>query len=293
VPEYMLLLAFDTFNGLIVGMFYGLMALGLALILNLNGVINFAHAALLVLGAYFAYMLVPYIGFWGALVVAPLLVGILGVALERGLIRPLYKRADPLYSLLLTFGIALIFQDLTRTIWGAQGLPFAIPHVLNSSVSSTFFFLTGYRLFVMVMAIGGVVALFLALAYTRLGIRIRAGSNDLETVSSLGVNVYRLRAANFALGCIFAGLAGVLAAGQLGLSPTMGNGLLMPSFVAIIVGGVGSLVGSLLGGLLIGVAAGVTTTYFPAASEAVIYAIMLIVLVVRPRGLLGEEGLFE
>jgi len=155
------------------------------------------------------------------------------------------------------------------------------------------FFITGYRVLVVAITIGVMIALYLLLRYSRLGIRIRAGTFDLETVSALGVNIYLLRALNFGLGCLLAGLAGVLAAGILGLTPPMGSSLIMPSFVAIIVGGVGSLVGSILGGLLIGVAAGITTTYYPAASEAVIYLIMLIVLVIRPRGLLGQEGLFE
>jgi branched-chain amino acid transport system permease protein len=136
-------------------------------------------------------------------------------------------------------------------------------------------------------------ALFLVLRYSRLGVRIRAGTSDLETVSALGVNIFRLRAANFGLGILLAGLAGVLAAGRLGLQPTMGTALIMPSFVAIIVGGVGSLLGSLLGGIIIGVAAGITTTYWPAASDVVIYAIMAVVLIVRPRGLFGQEGLLE
>ncbi|HET7546694.1 MAG TPA: branched-chain amino acid ABC transporter permease, partial [Usitatibacter sp.] len=153
--------------------------------------------------------------------------------------------------------------------------------------------ITGYRLLVVALVAVAVIGLFLLLRRTPLGIRIRAGTLDLETVSALGVNIYMLRALNFALGCLLAGLAGVLAAGVLGLTPPMGNSLIMPSFVAIIVGGVGSLVGAILGGLLIGLAAGITTTFYPAASEAVIYLIMLIVLVVRPRGLLGHEGLFE
>jgi branched-chain amino acid transport system permease protein len=160
-------------------------------------------------------------------------------------------------------------------------------------LSSVFFFITGYRVFVVVITIFAAFALYLMLRYTRLGIRIRAGTRDLETVAALGVNIYRLRLLNFGLGCLLAGLAGVLAAGILGLTPPMGNSLIMPSFVAIIVGGVGSLLGSVLGGLIIGIAAGITTTYFPAASEAVIYLIMLIVLVIRPRGLMGQEGLFE
>ena len=269
------------------------MALGLALILSLNSVINMAHGGFLVIGAYLAYSLAPYLGFWGALVVGPVGAAIIGLGVERVLIRPLYKRPDPLYTLLLTFGLALIIEDLTRTIWGAQGLPFQVPSALNSPISSVLFFITGYRLLVVAITMVVMLGLYLLLRYTRLGIRIRAGTFDLETVSALGVNIYLLRALNFALGCLLAGLAGVLAAGILGLTPPMGSSLIMPSFVAIIVGGVGSLVGSILGGLLIGVAAGITTTYYPAASEAVIYLIMLIVLVIRPRGLLGQEGLFE
>ena len=289
----MQLLLFNAFNGLIQGAFYALMALGLALILSLNSVINMAHGGFLVIGAYLAYTLYPWLGFWGALIAGPLCAAGIGLLVERVLIRPLYKRRDPLYTLLLTFGLALIIEDMTRRIWGAQGLPFQIPDVLNSPVSTVYFFITGYRLLIVAITAIAVLGLYLVLRRTRLGIRIRAGTLDLETVSALGVNIYRLRALNFAIGCFLAGLAGVLAAGVLGLTPPMGSSLIMPSFVAVIVGGVGSLVGSILGGLLIGVAAGITTTYFPAASEAVIYLIMLIVLVVRPRGLLGQEGLFE
>lgn len=287
------LLLFNAFNGLIQGVFYALMALGLALILSLNSVINMAHGGFLVIGAYLAFTLSPYLGFWGALIAGPLLAAAIGLIVERGLIRPIYKRADPLYSLLLTFGLALIIEDLTRTIWGPQGLPLEIPDIINSPVSSEYFFVTGYRLFVIGITAAAVIGLYLLLRYTLLGIRIRAGTRDLETTSALGVNIYMLRALNFGFGCLFAGLSGVLAAGVLGLTPSMGDGLIMPSFVAVIIGGVGSLFGSVLGGLIIGLAAGITTTYYPAASEAVIYLIMLVVLVVRPRGLFGEEGLFE
>ncbi len=283
---------FNAFNGLIVGSFYALMAIGLSLILGLNGVINFAHGGFMALAAYLAFTLVPYVGFWGALVIAPILAGGVGYVVEQLVVRRLYLR-DPLYSLLATFGLALIFQDLLRTIWGAQGLPLAIPDFLNQPVSSTYFFVTGYRLFVVALAIISTAGLFAILRFTRLGVRIRAGNKDLETISAVGVNIYLLRSANFVLGIMFAGLAGILAAGQLGLTPTMGDSLIMPSFVAIVVGGVGSLLGSLLGGLIIGVASGVTTAFFPAASEVVIYLIMGVMLIVRPRGLFGQEGLFE
>ena len=159
-----------------------------------------------------------------------------------------------------------------------------------SPLSSHFFFLTGYRLFMIAIVAIAVIGLFLILNKTRLGMRIRAGTHDLETVSALGVNVRVLRNLNFGLGIYLAGLAGVLAAGQLGLQPTIGTSLIMPSFVAIIVGGLGSLTGTLLGGLLIGVASGIATIYIPSATEAIMYVIMGLVLLVRPRGLLGEEG---
>jgi branched-chain amino acid transport system permease protein len=234
-------------------------------------------------------MLTPYIGFWGALLFAPLLTAALGLVVERGLIRRLYGR-DPLYSLLLTFGLAYVLEDVTRYIWGAQSLPYPVPGWLSVPLSHDFFFLTGYRLFMVLLVTGAVVGLFLLLSHTRLGMRIRAGTLDLETVSVLGVNVRVLRNLNFGLGIYLAGLAGVLAAGMLGLQPTIGTSLIMPSFVAIIVGGLGSLPGTLLGGLLIGVASGVTTMFFPSATEAIMYIIMALVLLVRPRGLLGEEG---
>jgi branched-chain amino acid transport system permease protein len=283
------LILFNVFNGLIVGAFYALMALGLSLILNLSGVINFAHGGFLAIGAYLGYALSPSIGFWGALLVAPILTAFIGLAVERVLIRPLYGR-DPLYSLLLTFGLAYIFEDATRWIWGAQSLPFQVPAVLMSPLSTRFFFLTGYRVFMILIVAIAVAGLFFVLTRTRLGMRIRAGTRDLDTVSTLGVNVRLLRNLNFGIGIYIAGLAGVLAAGLLGLTPTIGSTLIMPSFVAIIVGGLGSLVGTLLGGLLIGLASGLAAVFFPSASEAVIYVMMGLVLLVRPRGLLGEEG---
>jgi len=282
-------LLFNVFNGLIVGAFYALMALGLSLILNLSGVINFAHGGFLAIGAYLAYSMMPYVGFWGGLLIAPLLTAGIGIIVERLLIRRLYGR-DPLYSLLLTFGLAYILEDVARYIWGAQSVPFSIPSWLTTPLSSQFFFLTGYRIFMVLLVGIAVAGLFIILNKTRLGMRIRAGTADLETVSALGVNVSVLRNLNFGLGIYLAGLAGVLAAGMLGLQPTIGTSLIMPSFVAIIVGGLCSLPGTLLGGLLIGVASGVTAVFFPSATEAVMYVMMGLVLLVRPRGLLGEEG---
>jgi branched-chain amino acid transport system permease protein len=287
------LLLFDAFNGLIQGAFYALLALGLSLIISLNSVINFAHGGFMVIGAYLAFTLAPHIGFWGALVVGPILAGVLGLISERLLVHYMYVRPDPIYSLLLTFGLALIIEDTVRSIWGAQGLPFEIPAGLGSPVSTTYFFLTGYRLFVVGAIVLATLGLFAFLRLSNFGIRIRAGIHDLETVAALGVNVYLLRSVNFAIGTLLAGFAGVLAAGVLQLVPTMGDDVIMATFVAVVVGGIGSLFGSVLGGLLIGLAAGVTTAYYPDASDVVIYVIMAVVLIVRPRGLLGQEGLLE
>ena len=281
---------YNVTNGLIIGAFYVLMALGLSLILNLSNVINFAHGNFLALGGYFAFVLTPYTGFWGALLLSPVLAGLLGFVIERLMIRRVYRR-DPVYSLLLTFGLAFIIQDFCRYVWGPNGLPLGIPDSLSQPLSASLFFITWYRIFMVGIVIVAVAGLFAFLRYTRVGLRIRAGTLDLETVSALGVNVRMLRSFNFGVGSLLAGLSGVLAAGQIGLNPNMGDDLLMPSFIAIIVGGVGSLTGTLLGGLLIGVAGALTTVVYPTASEAVIYVIMAVVLMIRPRGLLGEEGM--
>jgi branched-chain amino acid transport system permease protein len=284
------LVLYNVTNGLIIGAFYVLMALGLSLILNLSSVINFAHGNFLALGGYIAFVLTPYTGFWGALLVSPLLAAVFGFIIERLMIRRVYAR-DPIYSLLLTFGLAFIMEDVCRYIWGPNGLPLGVPDVLSQPLSANLFFITWYRVFMVVIVIVAVIGLFAFLRFSRVGMRIRAGTLDLDTVAALGVNVRRLRSINFAVGSLLAGLSGVLAAGQIGLNPNMGDDLLMPSFIAIIVGGVGSLTGTLLGGLLIGVASAVTTVFFPSASEAVIYLIMAVVLLVRPRGLMGEEGM--
>jgi branched-chain amino acid transport system permease protein len=283
---------FNVTNGLIIGAFYVLMALGLSLILNLSNVINFAHGNFLALGGYLAFTLSPTLGYWGALLVSPLLTALVGLAVERLMIRRVYNR-DPVYSLLLTFGFAFVMQDVARYVWGPNGLPLGLPDFLSQPISADLFFITWYRVFMVTVVIVAVLGLFAFLRYTRVGVRIRAGTLDLETVASLGVNISFLRTFNFALGCLLAGLSGVLAAGQIGLNPNMGDDLLMPSFIAIIVGGVGSLIGTLFGGLLIGMAAALTTVFFPAASEAVIYAIMMLVLLFRPRGFMGEEGMMS
>jgi branched-chain amino acid transport system permease protein len=286
------LILFNVTNGLIIGAFYVLMALGLSLILNLSNVINFAHGNFLALGGYLAFTLSPTLGYWGALLISPLLTAVIGVFVERLMIRRIYNR-DPVYSLLFTFGLAFVMQDSARYIWGPNGLPMGLPDALAQPITPALFFITWYRVFMVSVVIIAVVGLFTFLRRSRVGLRIRAGTLDLETVSTLGVNVRNLRTFNFAVGCLLAGLSGVLAAGQIGLNPNMGDDLLMPSFIAIIVGGVGSLIGTLFGGLLIGLAAALTTVFYPSASEAVIYGILMAVLLIRPRGLMGEEGMLS
>jgi branched-chain amino acid transport system permease protein len=283
---------FNVTNGLIIGAFYVLMSLGLSLILNLSNVINFAHGNFLALGGYLAFTLSPALGYWGALLVSPLLTALIGVLVERLMLRRIYNR-DPVYSLLFTFGLAFVMQDAARYIWGPNGLPMGLPAALAQPITPSLFFITWYRVFMVSVVIVAVIGLFTFLRRSRIGLRIRAGTLDLETVATLGVNVRNLRTFNFGLGCLLAGLSGVLAAGQIGLNPNMGDDLLLPSFIAIIVGGVGSLIGTLFGGLLIGMAAALTTVFYPSASEAVIYGIMMAVLLLRPRGLMGEEGMLS
>ena len=258
------LVLFNLTNGLIVGAFYVLMALGLSLIINLSNVVNFAHGNFLAIGGYLAFTLTPYLGFWGALLMSPFLTAIFGYVIEKLLIRHVYAR-NHIYSLLLTFGLGFILQDACRYHLGAEPAaaehsrhPVAADHARICSSSP------GTACSWSSSSSSRSPACSPSCAITRVGMRIRAGTLDLDTVSALGVNVAALRSYNFAVGSFLAGLAGVLAAGQIGLNPNMGDDLIMPSFIAIIVGGVGSLTGTLLGGLLIGVASALTTVVYPA-----------------------------
>jgi len=285
------LILYNVTNGLMLGAFYVLMALDLSLILNLSNVINFAHGNFLALGAYMALELTKVVGFWGAFLIAPLLTALVGVAVEL-LMRFVYRR-DPVYSLLLTFGLAFVMQGLMLWWWGPAPQEMHMVPALEAPVSADLFFITWYRVFMVAIVIVTVIAVFAFLRYTRVGLRIRAGTLDLDTVAALGVNVKLLRTFNFTMGCLLAGLSGVLATGAIGINPNMGDDLLMPSFIAIIIGGVGSLTGTLFGGLLIGVTAALTAAVYPAASEVVIFVMLVLVLLIRPRGLMGEEGMLS
>lgn len=285
-------LAPQIVNGLMLGAFYAAVAIGLSLIMNLTGVINMAHGSFLTLGGYFAFAMVT-VGapFPVALIAAPILVALVGVAVERGLMRPLYGR-DPLYSLLLTFGLSLIAEEVYRLIWGSNGVPFSAPSYLQGGISLGAFQVPTVQVFTAVVLVIAMSALWVFLNRTRFGLRLRAAVQDAEMIGALGTNTQVLYMVNFALGLLLAGLAGVLAAAQLGLNPTAGNALLMPAFVVVIVGGMGSLLGAIAGGLLIGMTISMMTLFFPAASDVSMYIIMALILLVRPRGLFGEEGLF-
>jgi len=282
----------QLFNGLVLGAFYAIVAIGLSLIMNLTGTINMAHGSFMTLAGYLAYtMVLRGTSFWFALVAAPLIAVIVGIAVERTLVRPLYRR-EPFYSLLMTFGLSLIAEEAYRLIWGANGVPFAPPPALNGALGLGFMVFPTFRIFIVLVLIVAMVALALVLTRTRFGLRLRAAVQDTEMIAALGTNTQVLYAVNFALGIFLAGIAGVLAAGMLGLSPTSGNALLMPAFVTVIIGGMGSLFGSIVGGLLIGIAISMTTLFVPAASEVSMYVLMAVVLLIRPRGLFGEEGIF-
>jgi branched-chain amino acid transport system permease protein len=211
--------------------------------------------------------------------------------MERTLIRPLYRR-DPVYGLLLTFGISLIAEEAFRLIWGTNGVPFSPPPQLQGAVFLGFTYFPAFRLFIAGALVVIIVALAIFLNFTRYGLRLRAAVQDHEMIAALGTNTQVLYMVNFGLGILVAGIAGVLAAGLLGLSPQSGNSLLMPAFVTVIIGGMGSLYGAVVGGVLIGLTISITTLYIPAASEIAMYVLMAVVILVRPRGLFGEEGIF-
>jgi branched-chain amino acid transport system permease protein len=282
----------QLFNGLVLGAFYAIVAIGLSLIMNLTGTINMAHGSFMTLAGYLAYtMVLRGTSFWFALIAAPLICVVVGIAVERTLVRPLYKR-EPFYSLLMTFGLSLMAEEAYRLIWGPNGVPFSPASALNGTVSLGFMSFPVFRIFIAVVLVIAIIALAVFLTRTRFGLRLRAAVQDTEMIAALGTNTQVLYAVNFGLGIFLAGIAGVLAAGMLGLAPTSGNALLMPAFVTVVIGGMGSLFGSIVGGLLIGIAISMTTLFLPAASEVSMYILMAVVLLVRPRGLFGEEGIF-
>jgi len=286
-------LAAQVFTGLVLGMIFVLLAIGLSLIFGLMTVVNFAHGSLYMLGAYFGFFLLGLTkNFWLSLVVAPLMVGTLGLLIERFLIRRLYGRSpdDPL---LLTFGLSLIMVEAARLIWGKIGLTLDAPRALGGAVNLGFMTFPTYRFFV--IAVTGVVliALWLFLERTNIGLIIRAGSRDPLMVRALGVDLSRIWFLVFGIGTALAGLAGILAGPMRGVYAEMGVTMVIESFVVVVVGGMGSLVGAVVAGVLMGQVVGLTTFFAPKAAEIMVFVVMAVVLLVRPSGLFGERGLME
>jgi branched-chain amino acid transport system permease protein len=292
VPELSTLLA-QVFTGLVLGMIYVLLAIGLSLIFGLMTVVNFAHGALYMLGAYFGVFLLGYTkSFWVALIVAPLMVGALGLLIERFLIRRLYGRSpdDPL---LLTFGLSLILIEGVKVFWGKIGLTLDPPRALAGAVDLGFMTFPAYRLFLVAVIAAVLIALYFFLGRTNIGLIIRAGSRDPLMVRALGINLGRVWLVVFGIGTGLAGLAGMLAGPMRGAYAEMGVTMVIESFVVIVVGGMGSLLGAVVAGLLIGQVVGLTTFFVPKAAEIMVFVVMAVVLLVRPSGLFGEAGLAE
>jgi branched-chain amino acid transport system permease protein len=274
-------------NGLVMGFLYVLIATGLSIIFGLLGIVNFAHGAFFALGAYFAIMLQETLG-WPAVILAPILVAAVGVALELLLIRRLYGK-EPLLGLIITFALSLLITALIRLVWGAGGLPFSPPPFLAGFVEYGPILITEYRLAVLIGTIAVLIALWAFLAFTPYGRILRAGSRDAEMVSMLGINLPRVLTGAFGLGCLLAGLAGLFAAPLVTVTPTMATTAIMPAFVIVTIGGLGSYAGAVIAGLLVGVVTALTVQFWPEASAAAMYVLMALVLLVRPRGLLGER----
>jgi len=294
-------------NGLVYGMILVMIALGLALILGLMGVINFAHGWFFMFGGYLAFAIVTQLGlsFWVALIVAPLLVGVLGVVIERFLLRRLYG-TDPINGLLLTFGVALMLEEAIRYSWGSTPLSYSVDF-LSQPISLGITRIAGIRLFTTVIGVVSVVAIYLLIVRTDFGLTIRAGVQDAEMTELVGENLPVKFTALFFIGSVLAGLAGVLRGGEVGIDPGMGALFIIIVFVVIVVGGMGSFFGSVVGGLLIGTAMFLTPTMLSVLAEVagmpwinldgvrrvVPFIVMIVVLLDRPRGLFGEEGFLE
>jgi branched-chain amino acid transport system permease protein len=276
--------------GLINGSFYAMLSLGLAVIFGLLRVINFAHGAQYMLGAFAAYLLLQYtgIGYWPALIVAPLIVGLVAVVIERTMLSRLYG-IDPLYGLLLTFGLALIIEGLFRYWFGAAGKPYTPPSQLTGGVNLGFMFMPIYRGWVVVASLVICIGTWLLIEKTRLGAYLRAATENATLVQAFGVNVPRLLTLTYGLGAALAAIAGVLAAPIYQVSPLMGSNIIIIVFAVVVVGGMGSILGAIITGYMLGVLEGLTKVFYPEASNIVIFVIMAIVLLIRPAGLFGRE----
>jgi branched-chain amino acid transport system permease protein len=277
--------------GLISGSFYALLSLGLAIIFGLLNVINFAHGALYMLGAFVAWGLLHYagIGYWPALIISPLVVGVFGIVLERTLLHRLY-RLDPLYNLLLTFGLALIIEGLFRVQFGSSGEPYAAPALLQGNMDLGFMSLSTYRAWAMIVSLVVCLATWFVIERTKLGSYLRAATENPGLVRAFGVNVPRMITVTYGLGVALAAFAGVLAAPIYRVSPAMGSDLIVVVFAVVVIGGMGSIMGSIVTGFTLGLVEGLANVFYPAASKTVVFALMALVLLVRPAGLFGKAS---
>ena len=276
--------------GLINGAFYAMMSLGLAVIFGLLNIINFTHGAQYMMGAFCAYFLLEYagLGYWWSLLIAPVAVAATGIVIERLMLARLYK-LDHLYGLLLTFGLALIFQGLFRNQFGSSGLPYQIPAELSGGMNLGFMFLPKYRAWVIVASLLVCLATWYAIERTKLGAYLRAATENRALVQAMGVNVPRMITLTYGFGVGLAALAGVMAAPIYQVNPLMGADLIIVVFAVVVIGGMGSILGAILTGFGLGVVEGLTKVFYPEASNTVIFVIMVIVLLIKPAGLFGKE----
>jgi branched-chain amino acid transport system permease protein len=281
------------FNGLVLGSYLVLLSIGLSIIFGMLGVVNFAQGALYMLGAYAGYTCLSFGGsFWLALLLAPLAVALVAGVTERLFIRTLYKEPG-IYILLLTFGLMLVFEEAVRLIYGDLGKPIHVPETLSGAVNLGFMYYPKYRLFIILIMLVCALGTWLGLVKTRLGAIVRAGTDDSRMVDALGLDISKIYTGVFSFGAALAGLAGVLAGPIQEVTPLMGNDILVQIFVVVVVGGLGSIAGSIIAGLLIGEVITLGVLLWPAAAMTLIYVLMAVVLLVRPRGLFGRAGFHE
>jgi branched-chain amino acid transport system permease protein len=277
--------------GLINGSFYALLSLGLAVIFGMLNVINFAHGAQYMMGAFIAYLLLQYLGinYWLALFIAPVAMGVLGIIIERLLLQRL-RSLDHLYGLILTFGLALIIEGLFRNYYGSSGQPYQMPEALQSGHNLGFMYLPNYRAWVIAFSLVVCFGTWFAIERTRLGSYLRAATENPTLVRAFGINVPRMVTLTYGFGVGLAALAGVMAAPIYNVSPQMGSDLIIVVFAVVVIGGMGSIMGAIITGFTLGIVEGLTKVFFPEASNTVIFAIMIVVLLIRPAGLFGRSA---
>jgi len=276
--------------GLVNGAFYAMLSLGLAVIFGLLGIVNFAHGALYMLGAFAAWIMMDQLGinYWAALILAPLVVGILGMLIERVFLKHLYK-LDEIYGLLLTFGLTLIAEGIFRELYGVSGQNYPVPELLQGATNLGFMVLPNYRAWVVLVSLVVCLGTWYLIERTRLGAYLRAGTENAALVQAFGINVPMMVMLTYGAGAALAALAGVLAAPIIQVNPLMGSNLIIVVFAVVVIGGMGSILGSVITGIGLGLVEGLTRVFYPEASSIVVFVIMVLVLMVRPAGLFGKE----